>query len=81
MPNDTVSAATQGLPAKTRDIDEVIFLLCRAISLNELIFIASESELDGDLKEVFTTGVDVVNGVLKEAKTILYANKRKGGAA
>lgn len=82
MRSDTVSAAATGLPEETRDIGDAIDLLCRAISLNELIFMAGESIAIRDMKEAITTGADVIDDVLGEVKAILYANvERKGGAA
>lgn len=82
MTNTTVPAAATGLPEETRDIGDAINLLCRAISLNELIFMAGESIAIRDMKEAITTGADVIDDVLGEVKAILYANiERKGGAA
>lgn len=82
MPNVSVPAAGEAVPADTRDIGDAIDLLCRAISLNELIFMAGESIAIRDLKEAITTGADVIDGVLEEVKAILYANvERKGGVA
>ena len=78
MPDDTVSAAATGLPDETRDIGDAIDLLCRAIRLNELIFMASESIA----KEAITTGCDMLDIMLEEVKAVLYANiERNGGGA
>lgn len=82
MPNDATRATAETLPVETRDIGDAIDLLCRAISLNELIFMAGESIAIRDMKEAITTGADVIDDVLAEVKAILYANiERKGGAA
>jgi hypothetical protein len=68
-------------PEETRDTSDAIDLLCRAISLNELIFMASEGIPSRSTKEAITTGADVLNGILGEVKAILLANiERKGGA-
>lgn len=74
MPSDPVSAATTGLPEETRTISDAISLLCRARSLNELIFMAGEGIAIREMKEAITTAADLIDGMLGEVKTILYAN-------
>ena len=74
MPNDAARASDEALPEETRDIGDAIDLLCRAISLNELLFMAGESIAIREMKEAITTGADVIDDVLGEVKAILYAN-------
>jgi len=74
MQNTAVRATAKDTPAGARDIGDAIDLLCRAISLNELMFMAAHDiELHGK-REAMSTGADVINGMLEEAKAILYAN-------
>lgn len=69
MPNTTVRAAAEGMPVETRDIGDAIDLLCRAISVNELIFMVGESIAIRDMKEAITTGANVIDGVLGDPRS------------
>jgi hypothetical protein len=69
-------------PAENRSIGDASDLLFRAMSLNELVYMAGESIDSRHIREAITTGSDVVDNMLREVKAILDANiARKDGAA
>jgi len=67
---------------ETRDVGDAIDLLCKAISINNLIFEAAHRMSDKVVRNAFVEGICVVDDTLNEAKAILYARlDPKGGAA
>lgn len=74
---DNIDTEAAPEAVETRDIGDAIDLLCRAMSLNHLMFMAGEGLAIHDTREAITTGADVISDVLVEVKAILYANLDK----
>lgn len=72
---------TKTAAAETRSVPDAIDLLCQAISLNELAFMAVEDISDRRQKGAFAVGLDRINVMLEDVKAILYANLAKEGGA
>lgn len=77
MPNTSIQADGVAVP-ETRDISDAADILCRAISLNELMFRAGESLTDRALRDALTTGADTIDDLLMEVRSILYATMDAG---
>lgn len=78
-PEDSTAAPEGQLPAETRDIGDAIDILVQAMSVNRVVWLAapaydgSASERDGMMFVI-----DHVDDLLKDVKSILYANIRQG---
>lgn len=77
-----IQSGGEAMPEDTRDIGDACDVLCRAIYLNEVLFMAGGSQSDRKLANAITTQCDFINDLLMDAKAILYANiEREGGAS
>lgn len=59
--------------ATGRDAADAIDVLTRALSLNQLMFMAGESIKTDDVSEAITTGSDIMRDLIVEAKELIYA--------
>lgn len=76
------STADAMAASETRSVGDAIDILCRAISINQLIFEAAHRLEDRTIVNAFVEGNLVIDEFLKDAKAVLYANlERKGAAA
>lgn len=76
------TTAAAGTASETRDIGDAIDIVCRAISINELMFEAAHRMSDKGVRNAFVEGSVVVTDFLNDAKAILYASlEREGGEA
>lgn len=79
---DATRATAEAMPIETRDLSDTIDLLAKAIDLNELIFMASESMPDPSVRNAMTTGSDMIDNMLRKVKDHLYAiHDAEGGDA
>lgn len=65
--------------AETRTAVDAVDLLCQAISLNELAFLAVDGIPDQRVKGAFATGLDRIDDILREVKAILDAENQRTG--
>jgi len=84
--NDATRATAEALPEEPRTMIDALDLLGQAIRLNELVFMAGHSLGERDHKNAITTGCDLINDILRDARSVfeaLYDGQvaRKGGAA
>lgn len=79
---ETTSSAPANSQTETRTVGDAIDILVRALSVNRVLWLAmptydgNDAERDGMMFVV-----DHVDDLLKDAKSILYANLQQGGAA
>lgn len=73
-----IQSGGEAMP-ETRDVGDACDVLCRAIYLNEVLFMAGESLPDPLLANAITTQCDFINDLLEDAKSILYANIKQEG--
>ena len=74
------STADAVTASETRSVGDAVDILCRAISINHLIFEAAHRLEDQAIVNAFVEGNLVIDEFLKDAKAILYASLERKGA-
>lgn len=68
--NDATRATAGAIPEEPRSLLDALDLLDKAISLNQLVFMAGHN-LDGHThKSAIATGCDFVNDILRDARSV-----------
>jgi hypothetical protein len=79
MTENSMAAPEVQTPVETRDIGDAIDILVKAMSINRVVWLAAPA-YDGsaDERDGMMFIVDHVDDLLKDVKSILYANIRHG---
>lgn len=78
----SIGAPEVQMPVETRNIGDAIGILHRAINVTELLYMAGNHiwhDLNQNEGEAIMVGADMLDNILKDVRTILYANIQRGG--
>ncbi|MCG8271549.1 hypothetical protein MIC97_08545 [Aquamicrobium sp. NLF2-7] len=68
--NDATRATAEALPEEPRTMIDALDLLGQAIHLNELVFMAGHNLGERAHKYAITTGCDLINDILRDARSV-----------